>query len=545
MKRNTQLLGLTALVAVIMFGFIACDDDSPAAHKHKWGGWSVTTPATCIAEGEETRVCETNATHKETRVIPVDLVNGHDWGAWGDITKAATCTETGIGKRTCKLNIEHIETTIPIDLVNGHDWSEWTKTSDPTETENGVETQTCSRDASHFNEDSTRPLYATGTAGLEYEIIDNDGENDGTYRVSKGTFDGEELHIPAYWRPAGSTDFDDYKLVTEISNGTNSIYNNAFGTDGADDTVIALTAVTFAAESELKSIADYAFNQCRKLTSITIPDSVTTIGTAVFQFCTGLTSVTIPDSVTSIDTLAFGSCTNLTAINLSEGLTSIGNNAFRDCSSLTSITIPASVTSIGVFVFFGCAELVITVDANNLHFTSESGIVYNKAKTEIVAVPAGISGEITIPQGITAIGASVFTSCAGITSVTFPEGLISIGNQAFQSCYGITTSVTLPEGLTSLGNQVFQYCGSITGITLPSSLTSIGRWVFEYCTSITEITIPASVAEIGDDVFKGWTVEQTINVPFANAAAKPTGWNNSWNNDCNATIKYWNGSSYE
>ncbi len=92
---------------------------------------------------------------------------------------------------------------------------------------------------------------------------------------------------------------------------------------------------------------DYAFLNCSALISVTIPSSVTSIGSRAFFNCNSLTSVTIPSSVTSIGDLVFLNCSSLTSVTIPEGLTSIGQGAFVNCSALTSVTIPSSVTSIG------------------------------------------------------------------------------------------------------------------------------------------------------------------------------------------------------
>ncbi|MDR1839675.1 MAG: leucine-rich repeat domain-containing protein [Treponema sp.] len=100
-----------------------------------------------------------------------------------------------------------------------------------------------------------------------------------------------------------------------------------------------------------------AFSGCTSLTSVTIPNGVTSIGNNVFNGCTSLTSVTIPNSVTSIGNSAFLGCSSLARINIPNNVTSIGRDAFRDCSSLASVTIPRSVTSIGVTAFKDCTNL--------------------------------------------------------------------------------------------------------------------------------------------------------------------------------------------
>ena len=113
------------------------------------------------------------------------------------------------------------------------------------------------------------------------------------------------------------------------------------------------------------SIGYAAFQSCRSLNSITIPDSVTTIVGFAFDLCSGLHSITIPDSVTSIGEGAFYKCTNMTSITIPDGVTSIGNNTFNGCTNLTSITIPDSVTSIGTNAFYNCSSLTsVTFDGD-------------------------------------------------------------------------------------------------------------------------------------------------------------------------------------
>ena len=106
----------------------------------------------------------------------------------------------------------------------------------------------------------------------------------------------------------------------------------------------------------------YKYAGCSELTSITIPNSVTSIGGAVFENCSGLTSITIPNSVTSIGWYAFSGCSGLTSVTIPNSVTSIGGQAFYECSSLTSITIPHSVMSIGDQAFYGCSALTSVIN---------------------------------------------------------------------------------------------------------------------------------------------------------------------------------------
>ena len=314
----------------------------------------------------------------------------------------------------------------------------------------------------------------------------------------------------------------------------------------------ALTSLTLA--EGITSIGENAFTNCRILSgSITIPASVTAIGNSAFSlgsnyndalsvtFAAGsqlqtigdnafssrneLTSITIPASVKSIGNSAFymHSTNNLTTVTFEEGsqLQSIGDRAFTNCTNLTAITIPAGVTTIGTGAFYNCQNLAsITIPAG------------------VTSFPNGTSSSSDFNRGM-------FELCRSLKTVTFADGsqLQSIGNNAFLGCTNLA-DITLPASVKSIGNSAFSECTSLTDITLPTGVTTIGDGAFSYSTNITSITIPASVTTVGLNVFSDWKNTQTINVPFANANARPSGWNINWKGSNVVIIKYWNGSTW-
>ena len=262
-----------------------------------------------------------------------------------------------------------------------------------------------------------------------------------------------------------------------------------------------LTSVTIP--NSVTSIREGAFAGCTALTSFTIPSNVTSIGDYAFVGCSGLTSVTIPNSVTSIGGDSFFSCSGLTSVTIPNSVTSIGEEAFRDCIGLTSITIPNSVTSIGEGAFLSCSALTeIIVSEENSTFSSNEGVLFSKDKTILVTFPSSKSQSYTVPNSVISIGNKAFAGCSGLKSVSIPNSVTSIGGYAFSGCSGLT-SVTIPNSVTSIGGGAFYYCIVLTSVTIPNSVTSIGSYAFCYCRGLTSVTIPNSVTSIGDHAFDG------------------------------------------
>lgn len=213
---------------------------------------------------------------------------------------------------------------------------------------------------------------------------------------------------------------------------------------------------------EVLEIKEYAFSGCRNLTSITIPNSVTSIGNYAFKDCKSLKSITIPNGVTSIGDYAFDGCTNISTVEyrcpsvekwfysaketitnviIGDEVVTIGNEAFDGFTGLTSITIPNSVTSIGYSAFSGCSGLEkIVVDQGNTVYDSRdkcNAIIETESNTII----AGCKNTI-IPNSVTSI-VSAFSGCTGLTSITIPNSVTRIGVSAFSGCTSLTY-VTIP-----------------------------------------------------------------------------------------------------
>ena len=184
----------------------------------------------------------------------------------------------------------------------------------------------------------------------------------------------------------------------------------------------------YTVRSNTLTIADRAFSDSEKLTSVTIADGVTCIGDSVFTHCYSLKSVNIPESVKSI-----------------------GESAFYWCRSLTSITIPKNVTSIGEKAFYNCGSLnEIWVDEANQYYSSDAnGVLFNKEKTKLIQCPENYYGKCELPDG-----ANIYSS-----SYEIPDGVIIIGDSAFANCFDLRYLI-IPETVSIIGESAFSKTGS-------------------------------------------------------------------------------------
>ncbi len=255
---------------------------------------------------------------------------------------------------------------------------------------------------------------------------------------------------------------------------------------------------SFSIPNSVITIGVEAFGYCLGLTEVTIPESVTSIGDYAFYNCTGLTSVTIPDSVTEIGNRAFSDCKGLTEVTIGNSVTTIGSSAFQYCTGLTEVTIGNSVTSIGSSAFEGCTSLTqFVVAEGNEYYCAVDGVLYSKDITTLVRFPIAspLLPSFEIPNSVTSIGEYAFCDCTGLTSVTIPECVTVIDDYAFYKCTGLT-SVTIPECVTVIDDYAFYGCTGLTEVTIGNSVTTIGKSAFSGCTGLTEVTIGESVTTI-------------------------------------------------
>jgi hypothetical protein len=318
-------------------------------------------------------------------------------------------------------------------------------------------------------------------------------------------------------------------------------------------------------------IGDYAFwGAGASLSSVTIPKSVTNIGTGPFASCTGLIAITVdalnpaycsvggvlfnksqtmliqcpggkigsysvPNSVTSIADAAFFRCTSLTDVMFADSVISIGDGAFNGCSSLFTISIPNSVTNIGYSAFYECTSLTSVTIGNKLTSIADQAFESCASLTNA-----------TIGANVASIGVEAFLGCGSLANVMFPSSVTSIGTRAF--CFTSLANVTIPNSVTSIGTEAFARCDMLSAITVgalnavyrsadgvlfdksqttliqypaakagsysvPNSVTIIGEFAFENCANLTNVTIGTSVTSIEDYAFGGCSSLSNVTIP--------------------------------
>jgi len=248
---------------------------------------------------------------------------------------------------------------------------------------------------------------------------------------------------------------------------------------------------SFTIPNSVVSIGYYAFEQCINLSSIDLGNNVTSIGSSAFSWCKSLESIVIPNGVSSIESTTFNMCTKLSSVTIPNSVTSIGGMAFYSCSSLASVSIPNSVTSIGQGAFNGTAWY------NN----QPDGVVYiNKiAYTYKGTMPSNTS--ITLKDGTTIISEYAFYNCTNLTSIIIPNSVASIGEYAFSGS-GLT-SINIPNSIVSINNNTFYGCNSLLSVIIPDGVKYIGEYAFDSCANLESISIPSSVEVIDGNAFMG------------------------------------------
>lgn len=305
----------------------------------------------------------------------------------------------------------------------------------------------------------------------------------------------EEVEFPATLKKIGSKAFDYCIRLKEIilPEGVNYIYGYAFMNCDA------LTSVsipsTLIGSDGWSSYLKCTFYDCDKLTDITLTEGITVLNSEMFANCKSLISIKLPQSLTNINS-AFIGCSSLTSISIPDKVTSTGD--FSGCSALTTVVIPEGVTSVGSFS--GCKNLTSITLPSTL---TAIGTFSNCTNLESIELPDGIT---ELPNYY------AFQGCTKLKSIKLPAKLNIIGKYAFDGCSSLTT-IELPNRVTTLGEYAFQNCTALTNINLPRGIFSIERYTFSGCKALKSVSFPKDLQSIKVYAFNGCSSLETVEIP--------------------------------
>ena len=385
----------------------------------------------------------------------------------------------------------------------------------------------------------------------------------------------EECNVPSTVKTIGNYAFSQCKNLKKVNipEGVTDIKNRAFEDCSSLSNVIlpntlknidlyAFSSTAISGElvipDSVESIGNSSFSHCKNISKVIIGNSLKTISETssinynAFVYCSNLkefevksgnsyfssqdgilyskdksklilapygyevNDLYIPNSVKEIGEYSFMSCSKIKgSLYLPEELKSIGRSSFSGCGISGEANIPSSVTSIDQTSFSGVENVIkINVDSNNLNYSSQDGILYNKDKTELIKAPRGLT----------------------INNLTLPDSLKVIDGTAFYSCKNITGTLTLNASLETIKAQAFENCLGINKIIFNNNLKTIEYSAFLGCSNVEgTLIIPESATNIGFQIFLGCGKIDKIK---CRATSKPDGWNNDWKYGCKATVEW-------
>ncbi len=310
------------------------------------------------------------------------------------------------------------------------------------------------------------------------------------------------------------------------------------------------------------NLPNNAFENCSMLTSITIPNTVTSIGNYAFKNCSGLTEITIPTSVTSIDRTAFYGCIRINTLNFNAiNCTSVGvyyddYQGFSNCSSLTTLNIGDSVLNIPAYAFYGCRGITSVTIPSSVTSIGERAFYNCSGLTEVVfnatnCTSGGFGSDctslrtLTIGENVTNIPEYAFTSCSGllevnynaincastgisyntnITTLNIGENVSYIPDNAFVGCSGLTSvyymgdiaqwcEITFDDQPLLYAHNLFINNNLVIDLVIPESVIEIKPSAFSGATCLASVTIPNSVMNIGNSAFVNCSGLTSIVIP--------------------------------
>lgn len=308
----------------------------------------------------------------------------------------------------------------------------------------------------------------------------------------------------------GDNAFKDNKRIKSVSiaDSVETIGYSAF------QGCTALERVGFPENEKFVEIESYTFYGCARLGEVEIPDSVTEIGGCAFENCVGLANVKLSKRLEKMGSWAFGYCDKITRIEIPKSLKECdGNNGpFGNCDGLKEVVFEAGVTEVARYLFWGCTGIEEIVIPDTVTII-EQGAFWDCTNLKKVTFSANLTkietwafngcsklGSVEIPDSVTEIGDRTFSGCTSLEKVHIPNTQKTITSYMFHECNSLK-EINLPETLTRIENNAFYNCDALTELNLPSQVQTINANAFQDCDALTKVTIPSTVTNMGGYVF--------------------------------------------
>lgn len=344
--------------------------------------------------------------------------------------------------------------------------------------------------------------------GVHYGNLYQLDPNTGAYTVLGALHDGGTNYDPTCLfmtyssNPSNPTEITVGDLIYRVNDDQVSVtvIGHVDGYNAQGPLVIPESVSYEGHDYAVTVIGNTAFMYCFYLTSLTLPNSVTTIEEGAFAYCSGFTGdLVIPNSVVTIEPSAFFTCYAFDGeLVIGNSVTTIGDYAFDDCNGMHGVlNIPSNVTSIGTSSFRYCEFGGMTVDPANPVFDSRDNCnaIITTSTNELLT---GCASTV-IPNTVTSIGENAFCGLTGLTSIDIPESVISIGAGAFSFCFNLTGDLTIPNSVTTIGSGAFFQCSGFDGtLTIGESVEFIGDYAFRQCSNFTgAVSLATTPPELG------------------------------------------------
>ena len=323
------------------------------------------------------------------------------------------------------------------------------------------------------------------------------------YNAFEGCDSITEFRFPANIKevPQGVLYHCDKLERVTLADGTTRINHYAF------QDCPNLTTVNITEQTALAYVGYYAFANTG-FTTVTLPNSITTMEYSAFRSCQQLTSINSCQQLTSInvptqlttvpyDFVAY--CPQLTSVQMHDGIRVVGHYAFLDCKALPAIELNDQITTIEYNAFSGCESLVLDKLPTALTHIGDNAFRNTKKMT----------GKLIVPTGVTTIGSEAFRESA-LTGVELPEGVTQWGTTIFYNCTSLK-EVHLPNDIKRITNYMFQRCTALEQIQIPDSVKEIGWGAFDW-SGLTSVTMPDSLEILEGYAFSNTQI-QSIRIP--------------------------------